>query len=51
MKRNDKKLSRRPRSLQARDLAAVRGGDNGLLHMDVIVGGGLPNDNGVIHME
>jgi hypothetical protein len=36
--------------LQARDLAQVRGGDNGVLHMQV-VGGPAPNDNGVIHMQ
>jgi hypothetical protein len=55
MKKNRKASSKAliiDRQLQAQDLARVRGGDNGVLHMLTVVGGGVStNDNGVIHME
>jgi hypothetical protein len=56
MKKNRQKASTRTpivdRQLHAHDLARVRGGDNGVLHMQGVVGGGVStNDNGVIHME
>jgi len=52
MKKNREKPARQTRTLQAPDLAAVRGGDNGVIHIEV-VGGGKPiaDDNGVIHMQ
>jgi len=53
MKKPHKKTADRPQALRIRDLATVRGGDNGLLHMDAIVGGGkvIADENGVIHMQ
>ena len=53
MKKNHQQPVRQTRTLQAQDLASVRGGDNGVLHMDAIVGGGkvIANENGVLHMQ
>ncbi len=55
MTRNRKKRSDNPRivgrTLQPRDLAAARGGDNGVIHVEVIGEGSVStNDNGVLHM-
>ena len=48
-----KKPSQKPRArsleLAAQDLAAIRGGDNGVIHMEHIGTGPLPADNGVVH--
>ena len=49
MKKPHKKTADRPQTLRIRDLASVRGGENGVIHMQVAAGG-LPRDNGVIHM-
>ncbi len=50
MKQHHRKPDKRTRTLQVQDLAAVRGGDNGVIHLDVIVGGGVsPHDDGVVH--
>jgi len=51
MKKNRQKTGNQTRSLRAHDLVSVRGGDNGVIHLDVTVGGGAPRDNGVIHLE
>lgn len=53
MKKPGQKTPCRMQRLQPQDLAAVRGGDNGTLHMDTTIGGGgaAPSDNGVIHMQ
>jgi hypothetical protein len=41
-------LDRQP---QAQDLVRVRGGENGVIHMDAVDRGRVStNDNGVIHM-
>jgi hypothetical protein len=40
------------RERPAQDLALVRGGDNGVIHMQNVVRGGIsPNDDGVIHAQ
>jgi hypothetical protein len=57
----------RSRGLQAQDLAQVRGGDDGVIHAQVtggrapndngvihvqnVIGVVVPNENGVIHMQ
>jgi hypothetical protein len=55
MKKNRKPSSKAlivDRQLQAQGLALVRGGDNGVLHMQTVVGGGVSaNENGVIHAQ
>jgi len=53
MKKNRQKTNHRTRSLQVKDLAAVRGGDGGVIHANAIVGGGkiIADDNGVLHMQ
>jgi hypothetical protein len=52
MKKTSQKTRVRSPQLQPQDLAAVRGGENGVIHAQVTVGGGIsPHDNGVIHME
>jgi hypothetical protein len=51
MKKNRQNTGNQTRSLQAQDLSAVRGGDNGVIHMQAIVGGGRANDNGVIQIQ
>ena len=40
MKKAHKKIGNRWQQLQAQDLAAVRGGDGGVIHANAIVGGG-----------
>jgi hypothetical protein len=48
MKKPRQKTARSPQ-LQAQDLASVRGGDNGVIHGNATVGGGIgAHDNGVI---
>ena len=49
MKKQRQKTSSAPRGLGARDLAAVRGGENGVIHMQTIAV--APRENGVIHLE
>jgi hypothetical protein len=43
----------RSRGLQAQDLAQVRGGEDGVIHAQVmnVIGVVVPNENGVIHMQ
>ncbi|HEX3763809.1 MAG TPA: serine hydrolase [Kofleriaceae bacterium] len=51
MKKSRQRTESRPRSLQSQDLASIRGGDNGVLHMQLVPAGPpVPNDNGVLHM-
>ncbi len=50
MKQKQKPARRTP-ILSVQEFAAVRGGENGVIHLDAIVGGGSPRDNGVIHMQ
>ena len=56
--KNRRKPSVRQHQLQPQDLATVRGGSNGVIHSDAIVGGGkaivgggVARDNGVIQMH
>jgi hypothetical protein len=57
MKKPPRKTGDRSLSLRAHDLAAVRGGDGGVIHSNAIVGGGRaivgggisPQDDGVVH--
>jgi hypothetical protein len=52
MKKLPAKTRARSHQLQSRDLAAVRGGDNGAIVAQVIVVVGVtPQDNGVIHLD
>ena len=52
MKKNRQKTGDRTPTLQAQDLAAVRGGDNGTIHVDVeVVGKATADENGVIHLD
>jgi len=48
MKKNRPKPARQTRTLQPQDLAAVRGGDNGTIHVNV-VGGGKAIVGGSLH--
>lgn len=49
MKKQRQKTGNQTRSLRAQDLAAIRGGGNGVISADGISGGGIaPYDNGVI---
>jgi hypothetical protein len=48
MKKNRQKTGDRSLSLRARDLASVRGGQDGVLHDQAIGGGVSPHDDGVI---
>jgi len=51
MKKSHQKPARQTRALQPQDLAAVRGGDNGTIHVNVVGGGKvIADDNGVLHM-
>lgn len=51
MKKPAQKTTKRLRRLQAEDLAAVSGGDDGVIHVQKLAEGATPNDNGVIHVE
>ena len=53
MKQSQQKTRTRSRSLQTQQLAAVRGGSDGVIHAQIVVGGrGLgAHDNGVIHTQ
>ena len=51
MQRNRPKQAPQTRTLRPQDLASVRGGTNGVINMDAIVGGGVARDNGVIQLK
>ncbi len=48
MKKNRQKTVNRTHTLQPQDLASARGGENGVIHMQVVAG--MSRDNGVLHM-
>lgn len=48
MKKPQQKPRARSPHLNAQDLAEVRGGENGVIVVNVVVGGGVAADNGVI---
>ena len=50
MKKHHEKRGNRPQSLSAQDRASVRGGQDGVIHAQITVGGGIgAHDNGVIN--
>ena len=52
MKESQQKTRTRSRPLRTQQLAAVRGGTDGVIHAQIVVVGGLgAHDNGVIHTQ